>query len=236
MKILFLGDSITEGKPGVSYISMIQKNFKDIELINRGFGGDTVSSLYKRVCKMEDLDAFDHIVLFIGVNDVYGKLTTTYKILKTLTRQRWTKNSAVFNERYNKLVSLLKQKSPNIIIIPPLLIGEDINNKWNSELNKLINIVFDISKNRDIVYLDLVKTFKEYLINKPISNYLPVKITELLNDVKNLKDISLVDQKSQERGLYLTLDGVHINSVGALMISNAITSYLQDISSKLNND
>ena len=57
-----------------------------------------------------------------------------------------------------------------------------------------------------------------------------------MNDVKNLKDISLVDQKSQERGLYLTLDGVHINSVGALMISNAITSYLQDISSKLNND
>ena len=38
-------------------------------------------------------------------------------------------NPAVFNERYNKLVSLLKQKSPNIIIIPNFIIkmSESLN-------------------------------------------------------------------------------------------------------------
>ena len=51
MRITFLGDGITEGVPGVSYV----------------------------------------IVLFVGVNDVFGKLSFLYKIVKTLMRQRWTK-------------------------------------------------------------------------------------------------------------------------------------------------
>ena len=48
MKVLFLGDSITEGVPGVSYVELIKKE-TTYECINRGKGGDTVSSLYRRV-------------------------------------------------------------------------------------------------------------------------------------------------------------------------------------------
>lgn len=229
MKILFLGDSITKGIPGVSYVSMVQDNFSDFDLVNRGVGGDTVSSLLKRVKKMNDLSSFDHIVLFIGVNDVFGKLTNIYKILKTLTKQRWAKDTATFKEQYIDLITFIMNENLKVIIIPPLLIGEDINNKWNIELQELIKVVNDISKHKNLTYLDLHCEFEKHLKDKKISDYLPMKITELLKDVKRLTNSSLIDQKSKERGLHLTLDGVHINSNGAKMISKAIIDYTNNV-------
>ena len=178
---------------------------------------------------MNDLSSFNHIVLFIGVNDVFGKLTNTYKILKTLTKQRWAKDTAIFESQYRELITFIMRENKNIIIIPPTLIGEDINNRWNIELEDLIKIIIDIFINENLTYLDLHSEFKKYLHNKQISDYLPMKITELLKDVKRLTDSSLVDQKSKDRGLHLTLDGVHINSNGAKMISKAIVKHLKSV-------
>ena len=230
MKILFLGDSITEGIPGVSYISMIQNYNNTYDLINRGVGGDTVSSLLKRVKKMNDLSSFDHIVLFIGVNDVFGKLTKTYKILKTLTKQRWAKDALVFENQYNDLISLIIKENKNVIIVPPLLLGEDINNKWNTELQSLRNIIINISSKNKLKYLDVYSNFTDYLNDKIISNFLPMKLTKVYEDVQKLTSPILVDEKSKTRGLHLTLDGVHINSSGATLISNAISGYIDSIS------
>ncbi len=227
MKVLFLGDSITEGIPGVSYVSMIQDNCIDYELVNRGIGGDTVSSLFVRVKKMNDLSSFDQIVLFIGTNDVFGKLTNSYKILKILRRQRWTKDNSTFEKQYKDLINFIIIQNKKVIIIPPLLIGEDMNNCWNKELLDLINIIHDISIKKHLTYIDLYSDFNEYLKDKFISNFLPLKISELLKDMKRLTNTSLTDKKSKDRGLHLTLDGVHINSLGAEMISKSIIDYLR---------
>jgi lysophospholipase L1-like esterase len=229
MKIVFLGDSITQGIPGVSYVSMVEKSLPQYEIVNRGVGGDTVSSLQKRVKKMNDLLTFDYIVLFIGVNDVFGKLTNSYKILKTLKRQKWAKDIQEFQLQYIELVTYIKSKNKQLILIPPLLIGEDINNPWNKELKKLIKIIQDIARQEHLTYLDVYHEYTTYLKDQDISSYLPMKIPELLKDVKNLSNPSLVDAKSKERGLHLTLDGVHINSKGAKMISDAVIQYLESV-------
>ena len=227
MKILFLGDSITEGVPGVSYIAMIKDNISKLDLVNRGIGGDTVSSLLKRVKKMDDLSSFDQIILFIGVNDVFGKLTNTYKVLKILRKQKWALNESMFQKQYNELINIILSENKNIVIIPPLLIGEDINNKWNTELLVLINIVKGIAKHKKINYLDIYNEYKEYLENKEISNFLPIKITKLLKDMKILTDRPSIDLESKNRGLHLTLDGVHLNSVGAQIICDTILEQLK---------
>jgi len=229
MNMLFLGDSITKGIPGVSYVSKIQDSLIDINLVNRGIGGDTISSLFKRVKKMNDLESFDQIVLFVGVNDVFGKLSIPYKILKTLTRQRWAKNSSLIKKQYEELISFVINENKNIIIIPPILIGENLDSIWNEELLDLIKIIHDISINENIAYLELHNEFEKYLMNKVISDYLPIKLTDLLRDVKMLTTESLVDQKSRDRGLHLTLDGVHINSRGANIISKAIINYINNL-------
>lgn len=69
-KILCFGDSITEGKPGVTYLRYI-KNKK--QFINFGLGGDTVIGMTKRLIKTMNKskykDATD-IIVGIGANDI----------------------------------------------------------------------------------------------------------------------------------------------------------------------
>jgi len=229
MRVLFLGDSITEGKLGVSYVPKVDIKDSENSLVNRGVGGDTVSSLYSRVLKMKDLPSFDYIVVFIGVNDVFGKMSNTYKVLKLLRRQLWAKDSSVFKDHYNNLITHIKEKNKNIIIISPLLIGEDLSNKWNNELSGINNVIYDISKTNNLIYLDVYAQYKKYLSGKLISDYLPIKLLSIYKDSKTLTTTSLVDQKSNERGLHLTLDGVHLNTLGANILSKTITEYFEKL-------
>lgn len=48
--IAFFGDSLTEGSPGVSYFDILKDKLPNENLLNFGKGGDTVISLYKRIC------------------------------------------------------------------------------------------------------------------------------------------------------------------------------------------
>lgn len=229
MKVLFLGDSITAGVPGVSYVQMIGDMCQECTLVNRGIGGDTVSSLLRRVKKMEDLESFDSIVVFVGVNDVFGKVSVSYKLLKTIYRQRWAKNALMFSKQYQELMDVLITYNKNILIVPPLLLGEDIQNKWNRELAKLRTIVEEVAKDHDLVYVDVYQEFVDYLKGKTLSSYLPMTIRGIYKDVRLLKSQTMVDEVSKRRNLHLTLDGVHINSEGARIISNAITKQWNDL-------
>ena len=228
MKIAFLGDSITKGVPKVSYFDILKNQANGYELKNYGKGGDTVSSLLKRTKRIHELSTYDLVFVFIGVNDVYSKVNKTHEVMKTLRRQKWSRNDEEFRKHYQELVTYLDENCRKVIIIPPLLFGENLNNKWNIELKRYIDIIKDILGNYShIDYLDGYTQFKKYLKDQVISDYLPESMFRTGMDVAVLKNNSLADHESQERGLHLTLDGVHLNSRGASIISDMILDYLK---------
>lgn len=221
MKIAFLGDSITEGLLGVSFFDMLVSELPSHELVNFGKGGDTVLSLHKRIKRL-DLSSFDTIVLFIGVNDQFSKLTVAYRLLKMMMMQNSSKNLEQFKQRYIDLLDFLGDK--RIIVIPPLVLGEDGTNKWNKVLGEYTNIIDELVQVRENVsFINVRKTFLAYLSEKTISDYLPYHIPQLQKDTL-LSTSQEIDEVATKRGLHLTLDGVHINSKGASMIKDAIKS------------
>jgi lysophospholipase L1-like esterase len=228
MKIAFLGDSITEGTLGVSFVDIIEKRLPEFHFINYGIGGDTVGSLYKRIRKMDNLNTFDVFVLFIGINDVFGKLNLQHKLIKVLSNQSTAKNNVTFKKTYNDLLQYLLSYNKKILIIPPLLLGEDVTNRWNQQVKQLADIVKEQANfYKTVRFIDLRNIFVERLENKKISNYLPMKLVSIKKDVDTLKTDPIIDSKSKERGLHLTLDGVHINSIGANIIAREIIFELQ---------
>lgn len=227
MRIVFLGDSITEGVPGVSYVDTIRSANEDLDIVNRGKGGDTVASLLKRVEKMSDLESFDVFVLFIGINDIFGKLSWQYKFFKALRNQKAAKDHIQFEEKYKELLTSLSTFNKKIIVVPPLLLGEDLSNSWNNQVIELVNIVERlVADNQNSIYLNARTVFIDELHDKEISKYLPLSLIEVVKDVAQLKNSAQVDYRSKERGLYLTLDGVHINSIGAKILSSIILEEL----------
>jgi len=96
MKVAFFGDSLTEGFPGVGYISLLQQRCPEFELFNFGKGGDTVISLLKRIKSITFPSEIDIAFLWIGVNDVFVKVSKMYPFLKKLRRQPWATNHDIF--------------------------------------------------------------------------------------------------------------------------------------------
>jgi len=231
MKIAFLGDSITKGTHGVSYVKMIQDEFCNDEILNYGVGGDTVISLNKRLKTITGLDQQNLIFIFIGVNDILSQLSPLYKIIKMMMKQKWTKTPKRFSEEYTKTIKYLTQLNQNIVIIPLLLIGETITSKWNKKIDELVIEIKKISQELNIIYLDIREKMINNLNNNKISNYIPYSAKDMKND-GNCKSIEEFDLLSKNRGLQLTIDGVHINSLGARIIAKEVIEFITDFKEK----
>ena len=221
MKILFLGDSLTQGPLGVSYVERLRGELPDHTLINCGKSGDTVISLYRRIQKI-DVSA-DLIVLWIGVNDVFVKLAWSFRIVKTLAGQPPAKDADRFQDTYRRILAHVTPLADRVIALPPLLIGEDPENRWNRELERLASLCRSASDGfENVEFLDVRRGIIHELRQKQPSDYLPTSIRQIRLDVKTLRNPELIEKTASERGLWVTVDGVHLNASGAEMVADAI--------------
>ena len=209
-KVVFLGDSITEAgesKEGdgtyKGFITSLKEDVgQDMELINKGIGGNKVSDLLLRY-KQDVLDLKPDIVfIYIGINDVWHKYD-------------WGTGTDidVFENGLRKIIVDIKTKGTKIILCTPTVIGE------NSGEFRLNNNFKDIDT-MDIMNKDL-DAFSDV-----IRNLSSEFTTELLDFRKKFKDyISENNTKNLSKGI-LTYDGVHLNNQGNKLIADEMIKFL----------
>ena len=230
MNIIFFGDSLTEGAPGASYYSILKEKLPEHNLVNYGKGGDTVISLYHRIKKMNISEKYDIAFIWIGTNDVLVHVSNRYPLLKRFFNQPGVQNTEEFRKYYLDIFGIISANTKKIFAVSPLLIGEDTHNKWNKELGRLSTEIKDLSSElKNVEYIDLRKDFISALSSKKISSYILLGtitdsvFTWLFNNPER------VEEKSKERGLYLTLDGVHLNDAGAKMVADIFLKHIKNI-------
>jgi lysophospholipase L1-like esterase len=216
MKIAFLGDSLTEGTIAASYFKILEKKISKHNLLNYGRNGDPVLSLYKRVKKIDFKD-IDIVFIWIGTNDVLVKISPISPIIKTIFNQPWTKNHEEFVYYYSKILELLKNVK-KVFTVSLLFLGEDPTNEWNKELDILSKKIKEISKKfSNVKFINLKEDFKKI---KKSSDYLPTKSSRLIFDCLFIRDENSLDKLSKKRNLKYTVDGVHLNNIGAKIVAN----------------
>ena len=94
------------------------------------------------------------------------------------------------------------------------------------ELSEIIERVS--ASDKSVEFLDLRKIIFPKLKDKSVSDYIPTSAVKVLLDVLLLKQRDEFDRKSADRGLFFTLDGVHLNSSGAEIVAE---SFLETIKS-----
>lgn len=160
LKVVLFGDSITQAgvKPG-GYITlmqeMLQKEGKssEYELIGEGIGGNKIYDLYLRA----EEDAFSHnpdiVVIWVGVNDVWHKVS-----YGTGT------DADKFEKFYRALVKRFQEKGIKVIICTPATIGEktDFSNQQDGDLNQYSTIIREISETMNTDLLDFREIFLSY--------------------------------------------------------------------------
>ena len=209
-KVVFLGDSITqqgenfEGEGTYKgFITSLRENVsQEVELINKGIGGNKVPDLLLRynddVLKLKPNIVF----IYIGINDVWHKYD-------------WGSGTDIdiYEKGLRKIITDIKAVGAKIILCTPTVIGENngefkLNKNFkdidtmeimNKDLDAFSDVVRNLSSEFNTDLLDLRKKFKEY--------------------------ISENNDQNMPKGV-LTSDGVHLNNEGNKLIADAMIKFL----------
>ena len=219
MKIGLIGDSLTEGRPGVSFYNILQSKYPSITLNNLGKPGETIKSLHTRLMKTKLDTDYDSVFLWIGVNDVYSKL------LK-VQAQPVAKDQQEFNDYFNKVLEFITPNSKQIVVVSPAIIGENINNPSNRELRELSTIMEASCKYSKVSFLNINSIFEKQLATLNCSDYISTGVFRVMKDVLFYKKPDRIDRLSSKRGLHLTLDGIHLNSKGAVIVAEEYSTLI----------
>ncbi|MCR2821748.1 SGNH/GDSL hydrolase family protein [Lederbergia panacisoli] len=220
MKIALIGDSLTEGRPGVSFAHILQQKYEKIIFQNLGKPGETVKSLNKRLNETKIEETYDLTFLWIGVNDVFSKL------LK-VQAQPVVKNNEEFNDCYKILLKSVLNFSKQVVVVSPALVGENPRNATNNTLQELTTIIQTIAgKHSNVSFLNMQSVFLNKLGKVKSADYIGTSVLKMMVETLFYKSHSKIDNLSTKRGLHLTLDGVHLNSKGALIVADEYSSII----------
>lgn len=160
LKVVFFGDSITQaGVREGGYITlmqdMLQKTGKsaDYELIGAGIGGNKIYDLYLRAEEDALAEQPDVVVIWVGVNDVWHKVS-----------HGTGTDADKFEKFYRALVKRFQDKGVKVIVCTPATIGEktDFSNQQDGDLNHYATIIRKISDSMNTGLLDLREIFLAY--------------------------------------------------------------------------
>ncbi len=225
-KILFIGDSITEGKIGIGYVDIIQHYFPEFQCKNYGRGGDTISGIFTRLLKIlkTHTENYDIIVIEAGHNDLflpYIKKKWNFISIRKVTPLNKIKD---FYDKGLRTISL--HSKAKIIITTLSCLGEDASTPLNQK-RKLINDQIKEVGSKHGAYIADVSSFFDKILRRSISSYnLMDHPLNLPLDYFRSKRMNWVEKISRKRRLVLTIDGGHLNSKGALIYANVISRIL----------
>jgi lysophospholipase L1-like esterase len=193
-RIILFGDSITQmGVNTGGYITKMKETLEknnlasQYDLIGAGIGGNKVYDLYLR---MED-DVLakdpDVVVIYIGVNDVWHKMSGVGT------------DQQKFERFYQAIINKLQAKGIQVVLATPAVIGErtDFTNQQDGDLNLYANIIRNLAKTKNCKLVDLRKAFLDYnLKNNPDNKESGILTTDRVH--LNEKGNALVAEKMME--------------------------------------
>jgi isoamyl acetate esterase len=158
--IIFFGDSITQaGVQRGGYISRIGEfavsaGMKDkFEFIGAGIAGNKIYDLYFRYEHDVIARNPDVVFIYIGVNDVWHKLT-----------HGTGTDSDTFEKIYSALIGKLTANGIRVVLVTPAAIGERNNfaNELDADVNRYAEVVRKLARQNNLKLVDVRKAFLEY--------------------------------------------------------------------------
>jgi lysophospholipase L1-like esterase len=209
---------------------LLRKRFPEHTLLNYGRGNDTVVSLHRRVSAMRFDQPLDLAFLWVGVNDVPRVDRWWYRVFHTLLGQRRARDVDEFRACYRATLQLLCDRAGRVIVAPPAVKGENLENRWNRRLAELAQVIEEMAADCDRArFLDLRAAFSRELAGQDGAGHLPRNPLQVPLDALTLSTDAQVDARAAQRGLRLTLDGVHLNSAGARLVAEEFGAVIEGL-------
>ncbi|MEG1945018.1 MAG: SGNH/GDSL hydrolase family protein [Oscillospiraceae bacterium] len=232
--LLCIGDSLTFGSIGYSYIKYLSPK---LQIINKGVNGDTVCCLYKRLLSCvgnQRYAAADTYVLAIGTNDVLlpylGKNSKLFKKQLDM-RARMKKcvlDDAEFAMQYEKCIKLLRDSGKQAILVGLPFI--QLKNYVLDDVERKNKIIFELAQKYKMKYVDIFSLQKEEASQTAFDAY-EFSFFKSAFDMTVMAVLPFTKELfSKRRKLELTVDGIHYNAKSAKLLADALTACLKIMS------
>jgi len=201
-RIVFLGDSITEGGAGPGgYVTLVREAVaaalpdKGVEVLGAGISGNKVPDLEKRLDRDVLAKKPTTVVVYIGINDVWHS-----------QRGQGTPKDA-FDKGLRSLVERIRAGGARVILCTPSVIGEQPTgeNKLDAMLDEYSTVTRGVAAELKTGLLDLRKAFVAHL--------------------------ATANATKADKGT-LTTDGVHLNAAGNRFVADRMLEALGVAASK----
>jgi lysophospholipase L1-like esterase len=113
MKIAFLGDSLTEGRPGESFLTRLRGLLPGDELLNYGRAGDTIPDLLRRTEHMR-MEESDLAFVWVGANDAF---LGGWELPSLGGGPR----PDPLSDSYSAVLEITLRHAPRVVCVPPVL-------------------------------------------------------------------------------------------------------------------
>ncbi len=226
MKVLVIGDSITQGRIGVNYVTLLEQDFPSVTFTNMGLGGDTLVGISKRLLKVLEKRSFDVIIIEAGHNDLLipamKELTPRLQLYAHWFEVRGstpTLDATTFEAVYREtVIEVLKLSSAPIILTTLSCLGESLDTSVNAQRAAYNGAIRSIAHRYQCILADVGAGFDDFLLGQESSDCF---LGQFLDVVRTLTPEG-ANKLSSDRTLSLTIDGVHINQAGAALYAKLI--------------
>jgi|WetSurMetagenome_2_1015567.scaffolds.fasta_scaffold632915_1 lysophospholipase L1-like esterase len=143
MRILCLGDSLTEGTVGTGFIPFLEEMLPGNQYVNLGVNGDSIAGLRRRAERLQQRG--DAAVVWIGTNDV-------------MMYPDWG-NSSAEEEDYRLLLRAAAARARTVSTLPPLIAEPEYAKVYEYSLGRATEMVRRLSAEAGCRYVDIQSSF-----------------------------------------------------------------------------
>ncbi|MGM9522141.1 MAG: SGNH/GDSL hydrolase family protein [Oscillospiraceae bacterium] len=221
--ILCLGDSLTRGAVGYSYIKFLKKgSYK-----NKGVNGDTTYGALRRLKKYRKRSwygAADTCIVAIGTNDLLQPFLRNGNLIWRVCffrreRKKWATEPEIFEEYYRQILEIFKEDSKRAVLVGLTMI--QLNGYPMDKLHEYNEIIRRLAAEYGAEFVDMLAAQEvECPGCRKDYSWGFTGLVRVLDIVAMLLLPFTKDTFSKARGLELTVDGVHFNSVSARLMAD----------------
>ena len=234
-KVLCIGDSLTFGNVGYSYIKFLKK----LKIINKGLNGDPILGIEKRLKKYMSLKCYedvDLIILWGGTNDVFlpnlKKISVFWNISNTLRPllmgYHYCETDEEFHKVYERIIQNIQKVNKKVLLLG-LPKAEIKHLNINPKLQERSRMIQELSFKYNLDFIDIYKIMDE--INFPTRSlgysWGMLNLTRIFDAFLMTICPPSKKQFSKMRKLNLTVDGIHLSEVSAKEIAKSIDNYIK---------
>jgi len=240
MRVLFIGDSIIKGTQGVDWVRMIARKHQGWKIENAGVNGETINKMSDRLVLKLAQNDYDVVVVECGYNDV---MLPTFAVKQGWFPKAYQHQLKLGNipsqimqfehhlrESVDYMISVSKVK---VVLTTLGCISEDLSAETNVRTAAYNEVIRKIAKEYNCALADIAERFTSYLNRRNTTDYLMDNYinTAFLDAINCI--IRRADHLSESRNLHLTIDGVHLNTKGAIIFKEEVEKLLINFDEKV---